>query len=98
MAARQTGFYWGASGHTPEPAVVGAVGPGEHLFRGYQDVISERAEIMGAREPGAGQHAESDPAGRDDRDAGQAAPPLVLSPAPEIEIALGLRLHGLASA
>jgi len=37
MVARQTGYYWGTSGHTPEPAVVGATGPGEELFRGYQD-------------------------------------------------------------
>lgn len=37
MVARQTGYYWGTSGHTPEPVVVGAVGPGTELFRGYQD-------------------------------------------------------------
>ena len=37
MVARQTGYYWGTSGHTPEPAVVGAMGPGAELFRGYQD-------------------------------------------------------------
>jgi alkaline phosphatase len=37
MVARQTGFYWGTSGHTPEPSVVGAIGPGAELFRGYQD-------------------------------------------------------------
>jgi len=37
MVARQTGYYWGTSGHTPEPAVVGAIGPGAELFRGYQD-------------------------------------------------------------
>lgn len=37
MVARQTGYYWGTSGHTPEPAVVGALGPGAELFRGYQD-------------------------------------------------------------
>ena len=37
MVARQTGYYWGTSGHTPEPVVVGAVGPGAELFRGYQD-------------------------------------------------------------
>jgi len=37
MVARQTGYYWGTSGHTPEPAVVGAIGPGAQLFRGYQD-------------------------------------------------------------
>lgn len=37
MVARQTGYYWGTSGHTPEPVAVGAIGPGAELFRGYQD-------------------------------------------------------------
>jgi alkaline phosphatase len=37
MVARQTGYYWGTSGHTPEPVVAGATGPGAELFRGYQD-------------------------------------------------------------
>lgn len=37
MVARQTSFYWGTSGHTPEPVAVGAMGPGAELFRGYQD-------------------------------------------------------------
>lgn len=37
MVARQTGFYWGTSGHTPEPVAVGAIGPGAELFRGFQD-------------------------------------------------------------
>jgi alkaline phosphatase len=37
MIARQTGFYWGTSGHTPEPVAVGAMGPGAQLFHGYQD-------------------------------------------------------------
>ncbi len=37
MVARQTGFYWGTGGHTPEPVVIGAMGPGAQLFRGYQD-------------------------------------------------------------
>ena len=37
MVARQTGFYWGTSGHTSEPVVVGALGPGAALFRGYMD-------------------------------------------------------------
>jgi alkaline phosphatase len=37
MVARQTGYYWGTSGHTPEPVAVGAIGPGAALFRGYQD-------------------------------------------------------------
>jgi alkaline phosphatase len=37
MVARQTGYYWGTSGHTPEPVLVGAMGPGAELVRGYQD-------------------------------------------------------------
>jgi alkaline phosphatase len=37
MVARQTGFYWGTTGHTTEPVLVGAMGPGESLFRGYMD-------------------------------------------------------------
>jgi alkaline phosphatase len=37
MVARQTGFYWGTSGHTPEPVAVGAIGPGATLFKGLQD-------------------------------------------------------------
>lgn len=37
MVARQTGYYWGTSGHTTQPVLVGARGPGAELFRGYQD-------------------------------------------------------------
>jgi alkaline phosphatase len=37
MVSRQTGFYWGTTGHTTEPVAVGALGPGAQLFRGYQD-------------------------------------------------------------
>lgn len=37
MVARQTGFYWGTGGHTAEPVLVGARGPGAELFRGYRD-------------------------------------------------------------
>lgn len=37
MVARQTGFYWSTGGHTSAPALVAAIGPGAHLFRGYQD-------------------------------------------------------------
>lgn len=37
MIARQTGAYWGTSGHTPEPVAVGALGPGAAVFRGYLD-------------------------------------------------------------
>ena len=37
MVARHTGYYWGTSGHTPEPVAVGAIGPGAEMFRGFQD-------------------------------------------------------------
>jgi alkaline phosphatase len=37
MVARQTGIYWGTSGHTTEPVVVGALGPGAERFKGYRD-------------------------------------------------------------
>ena len=37
MISRQTGFYWGTMGHTTEPVLVGAIGPGATLFRGYGD-------------------------------------------------------------
>jgi alkaline phosphatase len=37
MVARQTGIYWGTSGHTTEPVVVGAIGPGAERFTGYRD-------------------------------------------------------------
>jgi alkaline phosphatase len=37
MVSRQTGIYWGTSGHTTEPVVVGALGPGSERFRGYHD-------------------------------------------------------------
>jgi len=37
MVSRQTGFYWGTSGHTAQPVVVGALGPGAELFKGYLD-------------------------------------------------------------
>jgi alkaline phosphatase len=36
MIARQTAFYWGTGGHTTEPVVVGALGPGAEAFRGYR--------------------------------------------------------------
>jgi len=35
--ARQTGFYWGTSGHTSEPVIVAAIGPGAQIFSGYGD-------------------------------------------------------------
>jgi alkaline phosphatase len=37
MVSRQTAIYWGTTGHTTEPAVVGALGPGAQRFRGYMD-------------------------------------------------------------
>ena len=45
MVARQTGIYWGTSGHTTEPVVVGAIGPGAERFRGYHD-NTEFARIL----------------------------------------------------
>ena len=38
--ARQTGFYWGGSGHTPAPITVAAMGPGSSIFSGYDDNTS----------------------------------------------------------
>lgn len=38
--ARQTGFYWGTSGHTPAPITVAAIGPGSNVFKGYDDNTS----------------------------------------------------------
>lgn len=35
--ARQTGFYWGSSGHTPAPITVAAIGPGAKIFKGFDD-------------------------------------------------------------
>ena len=35
--ARQTGFYWGSSGHTPTPITVAAIGPGSSIFKGIDD-------------------------------------------------------------
>ncbi len=35
--ARQTGFYWGTSGHTPAPITVAAIGPGSQVFKGIDD-------------------------------------------------------------
>lgn len=37
MVSRQTGIYWGTTGHTTEPPVVAALGPGAEHFRGYMD-------------------------------------------------------------
>ena len=37
MVARQTGYYWGTSGHTTEPVAIGAIGPGAERLRGYYD-------------------------------------------------------------
>ena len=35
--ARQTGFYWASSGHTPAPITVAAIGPGSQIFKGLDD-------------------------------------------------------------
>ena len=35
--ARQTGFYWASSGHTPTPITVAAIGPGSSVFKGIDD-------------------------------------------------------------
>jgi len=35
--ARQTGFYWASSGHTPTPITVAAIGPGAEVFKGFDD-------------------------------------------------------------
>lgn len=37
MISRQTGFYWGTTGHTAQPVAVGAIGPDAAVFRGYAD-------------------------------------------------------------
>jgi alkaline phosphatase len=37
MVSRQNGFYWGTAGHTAEPVVAGALGPGAGRFKGYMD-------------------------------------------------------------
>jgi alkaline phosphatase len=37
MVSRQTGFYWGTSGHSAQPVVAGSIGPGAERFRGYMD-------------------------------------------------------------
>ena len=47
MVARQTGIYWGTSGHTTEPVTVGAIGPGAERFKGYHD-NTEFARILHA--------------------------------------------------
>jgi len=38
--ARQTGFYWASSGHTPAPITVAAIGPGSKIFNGFDDNTS----------------------------------------------------------
>lgn len=37
MVSRQTGVYWGTAGHTTEPVLVAALGPGAERFKGYLD-------------------------------------------------------------
>ena len=43
--ARQTGFYWGSSGHTPTPIAVAAIGPGAQLFKGFDDNTAFAAKL-----------------------------------------------------
>jgi alkaline phosphatase len=37
MISRRTGFYWGTAGHSAQPVVACAVGPGSERFSGYMD-------------------------------------------------------------
>ncbi len=37
IIGKNTGIYWGTSGHTPEPVIAAATGPGHHIFQGYYD-------------------------------------------------------------
>ncbi|QWE11587.1 alkaline phosphatase [Polynucleobacter sp. AP-Titi-500A-B4] len=43
--ARQTGFYWGTSGHTPTPITVAAIGPGSQVFKGVDDNTAFAAKL-----------------------------------------------------
>lgn len=43
--ARQTGFYWGTSGHTPAPITVAAIGPGSQIFKGVDDNTAFAAKV-----------------------------------------------------
>lgn len=50
--ARQTGFYWGTSGHTPQPITVAAFGPGSQTFKGLDDntaFASKLRQLMGQK-------------------------------------------------
>jgi len=51
MVARQTGLYWGTSGHTTEPVLVGAAGPGANLFRGLRDNTDFGRSLLRLLEP-----------------------------------------------
>lgn len=37
MVSRRTGFYWGTSGHSAQPVLAAAVGPGADRFGTYVD-------------------------------------------------------------
>jgi len=37
IIGKTTGIYWGTSGHTPEPVIAAATGPGHQVFQGYYD-------------------------------------------------------------
>ncbi len=47
MISRQTGIYWGTSGHSAQPVFVTAVGPGSERFRGYMDNTEFGKALLG---------------------------------------------------
>lgn len=47
MISRQTGIYWGTSGHSAQPVFVAAVGPGSERFRGYMDNTEFGKALLG---------------------------------------------------
>ncbi|MCI0370253.1 MAG: alkaline phosphatase [candidate division NC10 bacterium] len=47
MVARQTGIYWGTSGHSAQPVFVAAVGPGSDRFQGYMDNTEFGKALLG---------------------------------------------------
>ncbi len=54
MVARQTGYYWGTSGHSTQPVLTGAIGPGAELFRGYRDNTEfgqQLHRLIGGKQP-----------------------------------------------
>jgi len=47
MVSRQTGIYWGTSGHSAQPVFVSAVGPGAERFRGFMDNTEFGKALLG---------------------------------------------------